>query len=142
MHRQQFVIANDTISSLSPVISGVPQGTVLGPLLFLIYINDLPECVSSSVHLFADDCVIFRKIDNDNDICTLQSDINSISHWCSTWQMTLNTNKCKSLRISRIATNPHPYLLNGKILEAVTSYKYLGVHITADLSWNLHIDYH
>lgn len=140
VHRQQFVTANDTNSSLTPVISGVPQGTVHGPLLFLIYINDLPKCISSSVHLFADDCVIFREINNDTDLHALQSHINAISHWCNTWQMVLNTTKCKSMRVSRITTNAHSYFLDGNILEAVTSYKYLGIHITTDLSWNLHIE--
>lgn len=66
-NRQQFVYANNSSSSLSPVLSGVPQGTVLGPLLFLIYINDLPDNISSSIRLFADDCVIYRPIINPSD---------------------------------------------------------------------------
>lgn len=116
-----------------------PRAPFLGHYFFLVYINDLPNCVSSSVHLFADDCVIFCEIISDSDIRALQSDIKAISHWCSTWHITLNTKKIKSSRISRIATNAHSYFLDGNSLEAVTSYKYLGVHISTDLSWKLHI---
>ena len=77
-NRQQFVYANSVSSSRSSVISGVPQGTVLGPLLFLIYINELPSNISSSIRLFADDCVVFRPIANSADINTLQNDLNLI----------------------------------------------------------------
>lgn len=140
-NRQQFVTANDVSSSLAPVISGVPQGTVLGPLLFLIYINDLPNCVSSSIHLFADDCVFFREITTNDDIHALQSDINAISNWCSTWQMKLNVKKCKFMRVSRLSTIPPSYHLDHIALESVSSYKYLGLHITTDLSWKKHIDF-
>lgn len=142
-NRTQFVTANDFDSSLSSVNSGVPQGSVLGPLLFLIYINDLPNVVNSSIKLFADDCVIYREISNSSDTMMLQTDLDSISAWCASWHMRLNTKKCKVMRISR---NTHcsyvfNYHLDGSMLENVTSYKYLGVHITANLSWEKHIEY-
>lgn len=140
-NRRQFVVANEASSSFEPVLSGVPQGTVLGPLLFLIYINDLPNCISSPVHLFADDCVLFREIITINDTHALQDDINAISSWCDKWQMTLNVDKCKSMRICRGATNPFSYHLNGTPLQSVSSYKYLGLHITSDLSWKVHIEF-
>lgn len=92
-NRQQFVYANQCSSTLSPVISGVPQGTVLGPLLFLIYINDLPIGCSSKIRLFADDCVIYRPITNDADSRALQSDLNVIETWCNNWLMSLNVKK-------------------------------------------------
>lgn len=139
--RQQFVTANDVSSPLHPVISGVPQGTVLGPLLFLICINDLPNCVSSSIQLFADKCVLFREITSANDTCALQADINSIDLWCRNWHMTLNVKKCKLMCVSRSSSNLTMYYLGGNALEAVDSYKYLGIHITSTLSWNTHIDY-
>lgn len=139
--RVQFVTVNDANSPSAPVDSGVPQGSVLGPLLFLIYINDLPTHVSSKMCLFADDCVLYRKIIHHSDIMTTQKDLNSINEWCRTWRMELNINKCKSMRISRTNVMSPTYLLNNTPLECVTSYRYLGVHITNNLSWKTHIDH-
>ena len=73
--RYQRVIVDGVCSGWSPVLSGISQGTVLGPLLFLIYINDLPDCVSSRVRLFADDCLIYREIHNPEDQLALQKDL-------------------------------------------------------------------
>lgn len=140
-NRSQFVHVNGCNSDHSPVSSGVPQGSVLGPLLFLIYINDLPTHVSSSIGLFADDCVIYREITNDSDIHSLQSDLDSISRWCDSWNMKLNINKCKSMRVSHQMNTCHSYNISGVVLDSVLSYKYLGVHITNNLSWDTHIQY-
>lgn len=140
LNRSQYVTCNDQESSPSPVHSGVPQGSVLGPLLFLIYIIDLPDCVSYSINLFADDCVIFREIFNDNDTNMLQHDIDAVSAWCRKWHMELNTTKCKTMRVSRISSSPAIYHINNVPLQAVTSYRYLGVYITSSLSWALHIE--
>lgn len=142
-NRFQYVSANGHDSSFASVTSGVPQGSVLGPLLFLIYINDLPTQVSSTIKLFADDCVIYRIISNSCDRTALQTDLDSISRWCSDWLMKLNINKCKSMRVSRVpySTNPADYTLNNTPLTAVTSYKYLGVIIAQNLSWTLHVNY-
>lgn len=139
--RVQFVAANDVNSSLIPVDSGVPQGSVLGPLLFLIYINDLPTNVSSKICLFADDCVLYRKVTDAADISLIQEDLNNITKWCQLWRMELNVRKCKSMRISSAEVTSPTYTLNNIPLECVTSYKYLGVHITNNLSWKTHIDY-
>lgn len=122
------------------VASGVPQGSVLGPLLFLIYINDLPSQVTSTIHLFADDCVIFREITADCDTNRLQSDLDIISNWCSLWLMELNVNKCKAMHVSRTSNVSQVYYLNNLPLEQVTSYKYLGIHITYNLTWATHIN--
>lgn len=140
-HRQRFATANDFTSDFHPVTSGVPQGTVLGPLLFLAYIDDLPNCVSSSIHLIADGCVLFREITISNDVPALQSDINAINSWCKTWHMTLNVNKCKFMPISSCHANLPTYHLDSSPLEFVESYKYLGVHITSNLSWQTHITF-
>lgn len=139
--RSQYVSANNSDSPSRPVYSGVPQGSVLGPLLFLIYINDLPSCVSSNIHLFADDCVIFREITSNNDATILQSDLNAISAWCNTWQMELNITKCKAMRVTRRTNPPPAYHIANTPLDCVSSYKYLGVHISSDLTWNTHIAY-
>lgn len=80
--RVQFVTANDNDSPLIPVDSGIPQESVLGPILFLIYVNDLPNNISSQICLFADDCVIYRKVSNDTDTLSIQADLNNISQWC------------------------------------------------------------
>ena len=73
-------------------MSGVPQGTVLGPLLFLVYVNDLPDYIKySTVRLFVDDCILHRHILCDHDKLLLQEDINSLYAWIITWQMELNT---------------------------------------------------
>lgn len=136
--------ANDFCSPNSPVTSGVPQGSVLGPLLFLIYINDLPTCLSfSTVRLFADDCVIYQKITNHADYMNLQHDLDRVFEWCNQWLMTLNPTKCKSMRVSRHATThcPRTYFLNNIPLPSVGSYKYLGVHISSNLSWNTHVEF-
>ena len=76
------------------VISGVPQGTVLGPLMFLIYINDINQNIQSSVRLFADDCVLYRVIKASEDCRYLQEDLNHLVHWINLWQMKLNSDKC------------------------------------------------
>lgn len=81
-NRSQFVSIKNTRSSSLPVTSGVPQGFVLAPLLFLIYINDLPVHVSSHIRLFADDCVIYRTVTNISDQTTLQQDLDLVQQWC------------------------------------------------------------
>ena len=88
-------------SDFVSVISGVPQGTVLGPLLFLLYINDINSNILSSIRLFADDCVVCRTISNEDDVVLLQKDIDEISRWAQRWQMKFNINKCVLLRFTR-----------------------------------------
>ena len=121
--------------------SGVPQGTVLDPLLFLLYrpINDLPENLNSTLRLFADDCVVYRNITSIQDTQLLQQDLETLSQFESRWQMSFNTGKCYVLRIpgskSPIICN---YKLGDSILQDTTSHTYLGVEIQQD--WNSHIN--
>ena len=82
--------------------SGVPQGTVLGPLMFLIYINDINYNIQSSVCLFADDCVLYRVIKSPEDCRHLQEDLNHLVHWTNLWQMNLNSDKCVVLHCTRL----------------------------------------
>lgn len=138
--RQQFTVVNNFSSTLSDVTSGVPQGSVLGPLLFLIYINDLGTNLTSCVRIFADDCIIYRKINTSDDHLALQNDLNLISSWCDTWLMSLNLNKCNVMIFSRKRINSDfPYSINSNLLTRTSSYKYLGIILTPNLSWSDHI---
>ena len=102
--RYQKVVLDGQASDPVPVLSGVPQGSVLGPVLFLIFIiniNDLPDNIRSSVRLFADDCVLYRNINSLTDCQILQEDLNSLAQWETDWQMKFNVAKCHSMRVTR-----------------------------------------
>ena len=122
--------------------SGVPQGTVLGPVLFLLYINDLPDVVVHSMaRLFADDCIVYRPIRNNDDTILLQNDLNKIAEWEFMWQMQFNIDKCFILRVGRPKHKlVHLYTLHNQNLSETDSAKYLGLTITSDLQWNQHIN--
>ena len=117
--RQQRVVVNSVKSDWAPVVSGVPQGTVLGPLLFSLYINDIPVGIDSQIRLFADDCVCYREIRTVEDTLKLQKDIDLLGSKCNMMQL---TNK----RINKIEAS---YTLGGTVLGNVDSIKYLGVRI-------------
>jgi len=101
------------------VISGVPRGSVLGPLLFLIYINDLDECIKSLILKFADDTKIFRKIVSDEDSRQLQNDLDLLLQWAENWQMTFNIEKCKVMHIGSRNLPSACYYINGHKLEKI-----------------------
>ena len=120
------------------VESGVPQGTVLGPLLFLCHINDLPDAVKSQVRLFADDCLLYRTIKSFEDHLTLQKDLDNLQTWATDWGMRFNAKKCY---IMSIRNKTHKfYTLDGHILEEVKDNPYLGLQISSDLKWTTHIN--
>ena len=139
-HRTQRVVVSGEKSAWSNVHSGVPQGTVLGPLLFLVYINDLPDNIQSSVRLFADDCIIYREITNEIDARTLQEDLFTLGEWEKRWQMKFNCQKCFVMRLTH-ARSPKQfsYSLGGVTLSEVNNHPYLGVSISNKLNWNSHI---
>ena len=139
--REQKVVLDGCISRTAPVKSGVPQGSVLGPLLFLLFINDLPEYVShSSVRLFADDCILYREVTSPEDACQLQRDLDALQQWESDWLMEFHPLKCQVLHITNKRTpTRNPYNIHGHQLEEVEAAKYLGVTIHQKLSWNTHI---
>jgi len=139
--RTQRVVCNGENSSSAPVLSGVPQGSVIGPLLFLVYINDLPENVRSTVRLFADDTIMYLTVSGDSDAEVLQQDLNSLAEWEDKWKMSFHPDKCSVLRITRNkSTKIFNYKLRGHILNTETDSKYLGVTINNKLQWNNHID--
>ena len=119
------------------VDSGVPQGTVLGPILLLCHINDLPDAVKSSVRLFADDCLLYREINSQNDHNKLQKDLENLEKWAENWGMKFNATKCYIMSIKK-KTHKY-YQLGGHILEQVDSNPYLGLQISEDLKWSTHI---
>ena len=92
--RTQQVVLDGQASDPVPVLSGVPQGSVLGPVLFLVFINDLPDNIRSSVRLFADDCVLYRNIRSFSDCLILQDDLDQLARWEADWQMKFNVAKC------------------------------------------------
>jgi len=139
-NRTQSVVVDGAQSASLPVTSGVPQGTVLGPALFLCYINSMPEGISSSVRLFADDTVIYCRITSVEDHETLQHDLQKLAMWESEYSMEFHPKKCSVLRVSRSKTpSIFQYKLHGTTLETTESTKYLGVTLTKDLTWEKHI---
>jgi len=138
-HQQtQSVVLEGEQSDTVPVESAVPQGSVLGPCLFLYYINDLSASLHSTVRFFADDTIIYLTISNSKDCNRLQEDLNKLSQWEKKWKMAFHPDKV--LTISRKKTNiKHDYTLNNYILEHVKSAKYLGLTINHNLNWGEHI---
>lgn len=138
-NRTQQVINNGEHSESVNVTSGVPQGSVLGPLLFLLYINDLTCNLKCKIRLFADDCLLYIPLDNWDDGKLMQSDLDLIEEWCNKWKMNLNIKKCAVLHATwRKNVVKFPYRLNNAYLTEVESYKYLGVDFEHDLSWKKH----
>ena len=134
-HHMRVVLEGEASDEV-PVLSGVPQGTVLGPLLFLCHINDLPDRVLSQVRLFADDCLIYREIKTPQDHNILQSDLNALETWAQEWGMRFNAKKCYVLSIKH--KTQHYYTLDRTILQRVPSSPYLGIELSEDLKWSKH----
>ena len=130
-----------TPTSPAPVTSPVPQGTVLGPLLFLIYINDLPLKVPSTTRLFADDSLLYWRIKSPYGAQILQEDLDKLQEWERDWQMSFNANKSEVIRIT-LKQNPirTTYTIHGHNLTVNKTGKYLGVTIADNLTWNAHVD--
>ena len=127
--RQQRVIINGEFSSWSSILAGVPQGSVLGPLLFLIYINDICDGIDSEIRLFADDTTVYVNVDNPNTAAEqLNHDLDHMTKWAKQWLVNFSSKKTKSMVLSlKQKTVEHPPLfLDGTELESVNKYKHLG----------------
>ena len=138
--REQRVLVDCQSSDWEKVTSGVPQGSILGPLLFLMYVNDIIAELNSSVRLFADYCAIFSEVTCKKDCSGLQADLNRLYYWTQLWQLTLNQSKCKAIRITnKLKKIGYTYSLNGAPLEWVDTFRYLGVRINSKLTWTDHV---
>ena len=130
--RTMQVVVGNSCSETKPVLSGVPQGSVLGPLLFLLYINDLPDCVKSIVKLFADD---LKMIVSPSDFYNTQLDLDALHVWESKWLLNFNLEKCHVLYLGK--HNPHNvYKLSGMVLDETKKEKDLGIHFNDKFNFN------
>ena len=117
--RSQQVVLEGKTSASAPVTSGVPQGSVLGPLLFLCYINDLPSRVSSTPRLFTDECLLYRRINSPADAVILQQDLDRLQKWEAAWLMQFNPDKCEVIGITnrRERRIDSDYTIHGTVLR-------------------------
>ncbi len=137
--REQRVVVNGAKSSWSNVLSGVPQGSVLGPIYFILFINDMPDCVHNLIALFADDAKLFSSVRNATDQEHLQHDLHQLQRWAEEWQLRFNAKKCKVMHLGRV--NPElKYDMDGVCLETIKEEKDLGVWIDDELKFHIHTD--
>ena len=138
-NRRQCVRVENELSNWISVISGIPQGSVLGPTLFVIFINDMPEMVESICQLFADDAKIFRSVHlrDETGNLKLQEDLENLDQWSQKWQLPFNTCKCKVLHLGH--NNPcYQYKMKGQKLQKVEDEKDLGVVVDNELKFHKH----
>ena len=143
--RHQYICVNSSSSDILPVYSGVPQGSVLGPLLFIVFVNNITMIPLSdgTMSLYADDILLYHPIYTSADYHDLQGDVNNLCSWTDGNNLKFNATKCKYM-IMNLERNSPSYLtlpprINNCCLERVNSYKYLGVWITSTLNWSTHI---
>ena len=138
--RTQQVKVEGQTSEKVHVVSGVPQGSVLGPVLFLIFRNDLPDSINSSTRLFADNYILYRQIISETDQRLLKEDLDRLVTWEKTWGMEFHSQKCSGMCISRARiARTFQYHLKGVSFAEEKSSKYLGVDLQSNLSWKNHI---
>ena len=124
--------------------AGVPQGSILGPFLFLLYINDIVADIQSSIRLFADDTSLYIIVDDPlGATVTLNSDLSKIHRWASQWLVKFNPSKCVSLLFSRKVNKLYhpPVTMNYQEVTEVTSHKHLGIFFSNQCTWHEHIEY-
>ena len=132
--RRQRVILNGAKSSWATVKSGVPQGSVLGPLLFVLYVNDLPDAVQCNTQMFADDTKIYQSMSSLPDAKKLQTDLSAAINWSNQWQLLFNAEKCRALHIGG-SSEGQPYYMGGCQLERTALEKDLGVLVDSELKF-------
>lgn len=135
--RRQAVVVDGATSEFVPVKSGVPQGSVLGPCLFLLFINDLPKGLTSTARLFADDTACHKAICKAADQTDLQNDLNQLALWEEKWLMSFHPDKCEAMHFGKKLTAA--YHLRDHTLHTTSEAKYLGVMVSTDLNWGKHV---
>ena len=138
LNRKQRVSVDGVYSEWQDVKSGIPQGSVLGPTLFVLFINDLPDIIASTAKIFADDTKLFRTITSDQDFNTLQEDLNKLSEWARKWNMQFNYDKCKVLHLGK-GNQRHSYKMDNLDLDPTSEEKDLGVLIDDQLKFSSHV---
>lgn len=133
--RRQRVVVDAEYSNWSKVKSGVPQGSVLGPILFLIYINDLDENIKSKINKFADDCKLGKTVSSKEDVEILRQDLESLSKWAEAWQMNFNIDKCSVMHLGR-NNSSNTYKINGCELKSGNVEKDLGVVVDKTMKFS------
>ena len=124
------------------VNSGVPQGSVLGPLLFLSYVNDIWRNTESNERMFAGECTIYKKITNSSDIDALQTGINRLGEWVVKNEVKINTGKSKEVSFTKVRVKERiRYYFRDQLIPEARSFKYLGIIICSDLNWAYLINY-
>ncbi len=121
-NRRQCVLVNGSASSWSDVVSGVPQGSVIGPVLFVIFINDMPNGINNFISLFADDAKLYGKSSTPTDRENIQKDLNTLQQWSDKWQLSFNASKCKTLNLGKdnvqhgytMVSTPQAYIKKGR----------------------------
>ena len=139
--RSQTIQLNGNSSDEMQVSSGVPQASVLGPILFLLYMNDLPESLQSQVRLCADGTAVYLTVQGQAGSKKLQKDLDVLQEWEKEWDMEFNQSKCQVGHITRskrpIQTS---YSMHGQVLDSVDSARYVGVDIASDLNFTKHVN--
>ena len=138
-NRTQQVVVNGTRSSTANVLSGIPQGTVLGPVLFIVFINDLPSILSNPCKLYADDAKVWATVASNHDSSLLQQDLDRLQEWSDAWLLRFNVSKCKVMHLGQ-QTSPEEYRIGGTTLASTNLEKDLGVWVDPNLSFKDHVN--
>ena len=137
-NRQQFVMFKNESSKLNDISCGVPQGSVLGPLLFLVYINDLPDIpIKNQITLFADDTSIFGTMDRSEYI----KDLSLVSNWMYSNKLTVNESKTKLLMFNKFSNELFETLWNNNKVKQTPCAKHLGIWLDSELNFKKHVDF-
>ena len=139
LNREQRVMVNGHYSEWSKVGSGVPQGSILGPLFFLIFINDIGAGISSKISIFADDTKLLQIVNNEAEALALQGDLNRLAEWAVEWKMFFNVSKCKVLHLG-FGNRKFSYVLNGETVGVTSSFKDLGITFSEDFKFASHCE--